>query len=331
MADQSAFLRTAVDIGHLGARVAFESEFLEAAADLLHHNFELVAVQVYLVDAAGLFGELRQHAGAGDRRLIMRTPGVPVGADSELGAVLAGDKGHALRDMSGLPRNAVPMEARRGMVLPLIVEGKVLGAMVLYASELEAMMMADPGPFVSLADMVALALESVRQREQARREAMATPKKDVTASSAQQVPVSAGKSVAYSLQNREGPPSSESFSTPITMRGSVIGSMSFRGASKEALGPEELELIESVSDQVGQAIENLSLLEDAQRIARREQLINEITGQLQRATSVDDVLRTAAEAVRQALGDVEVTARLSPEAIASGGWGEAGVDGNEAT
>jgi GAF domain-containing protein len=217
------------------------------------------------------------------------------------------------------------------MALPLIVEGEVLGALVLYASELEALRMSDPGPFASLADMLALAFESVRNRAQEQQEAAAAPKELSRASEPADLPFGGGKRAQYRPSGQGESRSEDNYTAPIKMRGSVIGSMNFRGASEETLGPDELELIESVSDQVGQAIENLSLLEDAQRIARREQLINEITGRLQRATSVDEVLRTAAESVRRALGDVEVTARLTPETVEAVVTEDVVADENEAT
>jgi GAF domain-containing protein len=236
-----------------------------------------------------------------------------------------------MQDVRSLPRSAVPPGAQRGVTLPLIVEGKVLGALVLYAGETGAFSAAVPdiAPVTMLADMLALALEAVRARALTRREASRHRARGAAAGRPQTVP-RLEKPASYTLAGEGESQVGAKHSAPITVRGSVIGSMAFREREERALGPEEVKLIESVADQVGQAIENLGLLEEAQRVAQREQLINDITAQLQRATSVDEVLKTAAQAVRAALGDVEVTARLAPGAVASVAQAEAPGEGNGA-
>lgn len=315
MLEQSAFLRAAVDIGHLGARVDDEGALLEAVADLFLRAFDLAAVQVYLVDGSGLFGDLRHHVGVGDRKAISRTPGVPVGTTSGLSKALAGGGARRIEDMRSLPRNAVPAEAKSGMALPLNVEGRVLGALLLYGAVESAFAAADMTPFVALTDMLALALENVRARGKGHVEWAASGGAGapgiVTLSRPQPGGVAVSASSGSEAESGEG----DGHTAPITLQGAVVGSLSFRGAGRRELEPDEIDLIDSVADQVAQAIENLNLLEEAQHVAQREQLINAITAQLQRATSVDEVLKTAAQAIRTALGDVEVTARLSPEAI----------------
>jgi GAF domain-containing protein len=302
--------RAAVDISHLGARVEDEGILLEAVADLLHGAFELLAAQVFLLDPSGRFGELRYHVGVGDRKVLFKAPGVPVGSGSDLGAVLAGGEARVVGDVRGLPRGVVPPGADKGMALPLIVEGEVLGALVLYAAEAGIFSAAPPDvtPFAMLADILALALEAVRARgkvrlEKSRSQSPARPHLD--------------KSATVALPGDGESPAGDSHTVPIKLDGSVVGTLSFREGQDRSLEPDEVELIENVADQVGQAIEHLHLLEEAQRAALREQLINDITAQLQRATSVDAVLRTAAQAVQSALGDVQVTARLVPDVVVS--------------
>jgi GAF domain-containing protein len=327
--EQSAYLRAAVDIGHLGSRVEDEGTLLEAVADLFQHNFGLVAVQVYVIDPSGLFGDLRHHMGEGDRREISRTPGVPVGVGHGLAQVLAGGAARKIEDMRTVPRSAMPPSAKSALALPLNVEGQVLGAIMLYAAERGSFSTEDKQPFVALTDMLALALENVRVRAQSRREVgRATASESVVAYS--QPSLDLGRQISYTLGDEDRSQAGVGHTAPIKLRGSVVGALSFQGAGERELEPDEVELIDSVADQVAQAIENLNLLGGAQRVAQREQLINAITAQLQRATSVDEVLRTAAQAVRAALGNVEVTARLSPDAVVSPAQAELPAEGDEA-
>lgn len=320
--DQTALLRAAVDISHLGVRVKDENAFLEAVADVFRGSFGLFAAQVFLKDSSGLFGELRHHVGEGERRTIAKAPGVPVGGNSDLSKVLEGQPARAIQDMASLPTNAVPEGVQSAIALPLNVEGRVLGAIVLYSSSPE-FGAGEIASFTPLADMAALALENIRAWHN-------DTSSTARAAEGPQRLLETGpfggleRPVRYTLGDGEAA-ATGGHSTPIKLHGSVIGSLNLRGAGDREFEPGEVELIESVADQVALAIENLSLLESARKQAEREQTINAVTAQLQRATTVDGVLRAAAQAVRATLGNVDVTARLSADALAV-----SPVDGDEA-
>lgn len=85
--------------------------------------------------------------------------------------------------------------------------------------------------------------------------------------------------------------------------------------AKIDLEPEKRELIETVADQVSQAIASINLIENTQKVALREQLISGITAQLQQSVGVDDVLETAVRTLQSILKDYEITLRLTPEAL----------------
>ena len=55
-----------------------------------------------------------------------------------------------------------------------------------------------------------------------------------------------------------------------------------------------------------------SALNEARRLAQREQLINRVTSQLRSAISVDEVLRIATTEMRQALRATYAAAELTP-------------------
>jgi GAF domain-containing protein len=108
---------------------------------------------------------------------------------------------------------------------------------------------------------------------------------------------------------------------PIKVRGQVIGTLGFEdmAAPGENQGTDrvwstdEIALIETVADQIGQAMEAARLLNDAQRRARQEQLVTEITGRIRSAPDIDGILRTAVQEIRQALGVSHGVIRLGTE------------------
>ncbi len=97
---------------------------------------------------------------------------------------------------------------------------------------------------------------------------------------------------------------------PLRVRGQVIGAMEFEMDENDPLSPEDLGLIEEVSEQLGLAAETNRLFETSQRLAQREALVNEITTRLQTSSSVNMTLTTAAQSLKEALKASKVAIRL---------------------
>jgi GAF domain-containing protein len=90
---------------------------------------------------------------------------------------------------------------------------------------------------------------------------------------------------------------------PIRVRGQVIGAIdAHKPAGSGAWTPEQISLIETLTEQVGDALEDARLYRDAQRRAAREQTLAEVTGRMRESMNVDAVLQNAVREMRQALG-----------------------------
>jgi len=101
---------------------------------------------------------------------------------------------------------------------------------------------------------------------------------------------------------------------PIRLRDQVIGALGLQGAKDEhAWDDEAVALIETVADQVAQAMEAARLLDETQRRAQRERLTSEIAGKIRAAGDIDDVLRITVREVRRALGAHYGVIRLGTE------------------
>ena len=106
---------------------------------------------------------------------------------------------------------------------------------------------------------------------------------------------------------------------PLRVRGQVVGAMEFE-LGPDGLAPDDLELIQEVSDQFGMAVENARLVDESQRTAWRETLLNQIGSRLQSADRVDQIIAAAAEGLQDALKVGQVSIRLgTPPATANGG------------
>jgi GAF domain-containing protein len=109
---------------------------------------------------------------------------------------------------------------------------------------------------------------------------------------------------------------------PIAFRGEVIGAL---GIHDEDGGrrwtAQEVALVEAVVGRMGQAAENLRLLEETQRRAAHEQAVSQVAARVRESLDVKTVLTTAAQEMRQALGLSRLAIRLTTEEPADGGAG----------
>jgi GAF domain-containing protein len=102
--------------------------------------------------------------------------------------------------------------------------------------------------------------------------------------------------------------------TPIKLRGRVIGALGLQDANAARVwSAEEIALVETIADQVAQALETAHLLDETQRRARREQLVTEITGRIRSAPDIDGILRAAVQEMRRVLGVSHALIRLGTE------------------
>ncbi|MBL8118782.1 MAG: GAF domain-containing protein [Anaerolineae bacterium] len=106
---------------------------------------------------------------------------------------------------------------------------------------------------------------------------------------------------------------------PLRVRGQVIGAMEFELDSAGNISPEDVAMLEEVSEQLGLAAETNRLFETSQRIAQREALVNEIATRLETGTSVEMTLTSAAQSLKEALQANRVAIRLGKPVTVQGG------------
>lgn len=105
---------------------------------------------------------------------------------------------------------------------------------------------------------------------------------------------------------------------PLRYRGQVIGAMEFELDADRPFTPEDLELIQEVSERFGLAAENTRLVRNTQRQAQREALVNNIGARLQTTNNVQGTLAEAARGLSEAFKAQRVVIRLNSDADATG-------------
>lgn len=107
---------------------------------------------------------------------------------------------------------------------------------------------------------------------------------------------------------------------PITIKGEVVGiASSHMRMDQRKLTQRDVELMTTMTTQAAVAIENVRLLEQAQRRAEREQLLRQITTRIRAAGDIQSILQTTAAELAQSLRVPRAVARLLTSADTQGG------------
>jgi GAF domain-containing protein len=112
---------------------------------------------------------------------------------------------------------------------------------------------------------------------------------------------------------------------PLISRGRVIGALTVQSTEPQAFSDEDVSVLQTMADQVANAIENARLLGETERLARRSQLASEISAKLRGALDLEGVLQTTVRELGLALGASEAVIRLGPS-ISSTRVGDGGSD-----
>jgi GAF domain-containing protein len=98
---------------------------------------------------------------------------------------------------------------------------------------------------------------------------------------------------------------------PLRVRQQIVGVLSFRRRDESHKWTDrEIEILELLVGQLGDALVGAQLYESAQQSATREQLVGDLASRMRQTLDVESVLRTAVQEVRSALDLPEVVVRL---------------------
>jgi transcriptional regulator with GAF, ATPase, and Fis domain len=111
------------------------------------------------------------------------------------------------------------------------------------------------------------------------------------------------------LENKQG----TKVAVPIKVRGQVIGTLNIGTNGSNKPSEENIEIITAVADRLALAIENVRLLDEAQRRAAKERTISEGAARVSEAFDIESILQTTAEELERTLGGSEVIIQLESE------------------
>lgn len=338
---RSAYLEASAEVGRAAVSILEVDRLIQQTVELIRERFGLYYVGLFLVDRAKEWAVLRSGTGEAGRAMLARGHRIKIGAGMIGWSVAQAEARVALEagtDAVRLATAELP-HTRSEAALPLRSRGQVLGALTVQHTMPGAFDEATIAVLQTMADQVAVALDNARlftdaqaALETARRaygelsydawRELLRAQPDLSYRGDEYGVASAGDvwrpEMERALQEErtvhsDGAGSGERrpLAVPIKVRGNVIGVLdTYKPGAAGDWTLEEIALLETLTDQLGVALESARLYDDAQRRAAREQMTREITDKMRRAASVEDVVQTAVDELYRVLGTSRTFVRL---------------------
>lgn len=320
---------------------------LPAITELVSQRFGFYEAGIFLLDEKQNRAILRASSSESGRRLVKQNFGLSPDQHSIVGYSIFQGGPRVSPDVatdSVYLNNPNLPETRSEVALPLRVAGRVIGALDVQSTEVNAFSQEDIGVLATLADEVAIAIENARlfsEAKSALSESRAMFEKYTQhewSNFARQAKQTGflfdGKQVVPldRTLKREGTrevlqtgnltleKESAAIAIPIKLRGQTIGVLDIRSQKGQRVWrPDEISMLQAAAERAALALENARLVESAQRGAARERAIGDISTRIGSVSNFESILQTAVEELGRKLGGAtEVTLEINHDDSSDG-------------
>jgi GAF domain-containing protein len=311
--------------------------------ELIRDYFDLYYVGLFILDEDGKWAELKAATGAGGQTMLAGQHRLAAAGDSMIGWAIANDIERIAHEAGDDPVRLATPElplTRSEAALPMHSRGQVVGALSVQSTEPNAFEQHLVSVLKAMADQAAVALDNARLFE-ANRQALdnlnlaygrlsltgwqkllRTPEGLAFAGTASgvepvrplwdQVSRTALKEHRIAFSEIADEDGLYPLAIPIRAGMILLGTLTtYKPATDGRWTGEEIDLLQSITDQLGLALESSRLYEESQRQAEHEQITGRVTANFRERLNVETILQTAALELRQALNLPEVTVRLA--------------------
>ncbi len=296
VAERTHDLELASEVGRaMTEKVANLSELLSQAAELIRSRFDLYYTQIYMADSSGHTLNLQAGTGHVGHELLRRRHHLPISSGS-LNGRAAADRtalivADTLKSGSFLPNPLLPL-TRSEMAVPLIANGRILGVLDMQSERPDTFRESNLPAFQVLAGQLAIAIQNAalfQQAEEARLEVEAQANRLTTAGWQEFLnAVDRSENIGYVYNQNEVQPFVEtqgsspanSLAVPIEISGANVGEIRLADEENRQWTAAEIQVVRATVARVGQHIENLRLLAQAERYrAEAEQVSRRLTSE----------------------------------------------------
>lgn len=316
-------------------------ELLPQVVNLVRERFGLYYVGLFLLDETGQYAVLRAGTGDAGRQMLAEGWKLTVGGESMIGrSVATGEPVIQQREGDEVVRFANPLlpDTRSELALPLRYGPRIIGAMTVQSRE-EAIF--DDTYIVvlqNMADQVAVAVqnallfaETQTALEQARRvqqlyqtrawseylQAQPVTGYEYDGTAVSELDTTLLPEVRQAMLEENLGQNDGRLLVPIRQGGQIVGVV---GVERDSVWREDdVTFIRSLIEQLALAAENQRLLNETRRREAAERLTREVSSRMREPVDLEDVLRTAAEEIREVFGSDRVVVRLADPRVKRNG------------
>ncbi len=337
-------LQSIADVSKIITREQNIEKLLPLITDVVSERFGYYHVGIFLLDETRRAAILQASNSPGGQRMLANGHRLTLGTSSIVGYTALTGKPRIALDVGEdavFFNNPNLPETHSEMALPLVVRGAVTGVIDMQSKQSGAFTQEDIDILSILADQVAIAIENARlfqQTQTSLEESQAIVqtflRQEWSALANKQTTVGylhtgiGGKSLSAPVQadeieqvirrgtvvKKESKTDAETTPTlaiPIALGEQVIGAIRVQSPDRNRTwSTEEINLLRSISERVGLALDNARLVASSQKRAAKERTIGEISTKISAANDMDAILRTAAQEIGLALSSADVVIQL---------------------
>ena len=322
-------MQAAAEVGRAAVTIRDLDVLLPEVTRLISARFDVYHVGIFLLDDTGEYAVLRAANSPGGKLLVQQGHKLKIGVQGIVGYVASKGEPRISLDVGSDSihyKNPHLTETQSEMALPLSVGGKILGVLDVQSSRAAAFTPEDASILQIMADQIAIAIDNAhllaesRQALEASRRAYGELSRELWAKFLKSRPNLSyiaskdnGKLVRsqktwypeLTVAEQSGQvvkAEGKSIAIPIKLRDNVIGVFRLqKSLHSPDWSDEEIQLVQSISDQVSTALESARLYNETQRRAERERLAGEITARLRSTNDPQEILKSAVQELRKAL------------------------------
>jgi len=354
------YLEAAAEVGRTATSIYKLEELLPQVANFISERFGFYQVGIFLLDDRGEYAVMRSASSEGGQRMLARSHRLRVGAEGIVGYVTGTGKARIALDVGEdaayFDTPELP-QTRSEMALPLFYDGRLFGALDVQSTEPNAFSDDDVSALSVLADQVSMAINNAQLFEQlqssieSERRAYGEISRGVWKDL-----IGSKDNWGYRFSNNRTDPVGDKWSDdmikaastekpviseidnhrvltiPIQISDQVVGIIQARkGGGHVNWSKDEVELMQTLTDRISQALEGARLFEETQRLAQREGIAADVSSRIWASTDVDTILQTAVQELGRALkvSQGAIRLRIPEEGDADGNPGNPQVDISE--
>jgi GAF domain-containing protein len=310
-------------LSHISRQIATKQDFsslLHSTVELITEKFGYYHAGIFLLNERGDRATLQAASSDGGKELLKNGYSISLAKKTDpIAVAINKNKAQLALDFG---ENAVIFDnpllptTRSQIAIPIVLDNKTSGVLDIQSTESRAFTNDDIDVFQLLVNHIAIAIENVRLLNEAQTVLMQLEAVNIAQTNAAWDERSKSKSQAYTYTSmgirpeKQAEDDANSLEIPITLRGHAIGAITLSRKEGEDWDENDQSLAAKIASQASLAIDNLRLLEDAQKSATRDQTLTNVSSRIRETLDMESILQSAAREFQRALNLKEAEIRL---------------------